>query len=65
MLPTPPDAPVTSTSPLFSGFRPCSSSAISASMAVKPAVPIAIACLSVIPGGSGTSQSALTRAFVA
>ena len=34
-------------------------------VAVKPAVPIAMACLSVMPAGSGTSQSALTRARVA
>ena len=43
MLPTPPAAPVTTTSPR-SGPRPCSSSATTQSMAVNPAVPIAMAC---------------------
>ena len=61
-LPTPPAAPVTSTSP-SPGFRPCSSSAMTASIAVKPAVPIAIARLLLSAAGSATSQSPLTRAF--
>ncbi len=52
---------MTSTSP--SGLSPCSSSAMSASMAVNPAVPRVIAWRGVIPSGMGTSQSALTRAF--
>ena len=34
-------------------------------MAVNPAVPTAIACRVVMPAGSGTSQSARTRAFSA
>ena len=50
MLPTPPAAPVTTTSPL-SGLQPCSSSAMTLSMAVKPAVPIAIA-----PGARALGQ---------
>ena len=62
--PTPPAAPVTSTGP-WPGCIPWSSSAITASMAVKPAVPTAIAWRAVMPWGSGTSQSALTRAFSA
>src|SRR6266851_2315027 len=61
-LPTPPAAPVTSTSPL-SGVSPCSSRAMTASIAVKPAVPIAMARLVVSPFGSFTSWPALTRAF--
>ncbi len=42
-LPTPPAAPVTITGP-FAGATPCSSSAMTQSMAVYPAVPIAMAC---------------------
>src|SRR5512147_3265336 len=57
MLPTPPLAPVTSTSPLFSGRSPCSSRLMTASMAVNPAVPTAIAWRNVMPSGSGTSHS--------
>ena len=62
MEPTPPDAPVTSTG-AWPGTRPCASSAMTASIAVSPAVPTAIACFEESPSGSGTSQSALTRAF--
>jgi hypothetical protein len=46
--PTPPAAPVTSAGP-EDGARPCRSIAISASIAVKPAVPIAIASARVSP----------------
>ena len=56
--------PVTSTGPL-SGVTPWSSSAMTASIAVKPAVPTAIASRVERPSGNGTSQSALTRAFCA
>ena len=62
--PTPPAAPVTTTGPLF-GDRPCFSSASTASIAVKPAVPIAIASRADRPSGRRTSQSPLTRAFSA
>ena len=55
---------MTSTGPC-PGTSPWSSSAITASIAVSPAVPIAIVWRSVSPSGSGTSQSALTRAFSA
>ena len=61
MLPTPPAAPVTKTS--FSpGTTPCRSNSITHCIAVNPAVPIAIACFSVIPRGSRTSHFASTRA---
>ena len=59
--PTPPDAPVTITGPA-PGFSPASSSAATESAAVNPAVPSAIACRVVRPLGSGTTQSAGTRA---
>ena len=59
--PTPPAAPVTSAGP-EAGVRSWRSIAISASMAVKPAVPIAIASASVSPSGALTSQSPFTRA---
>ena len=62
--PTPPAAPVTITGPSF-GVRPCFSSASTESIAVKPAVPIAIASRVVMPSGRRTSQSPLTRAFSA
>ena len=62
--PTPPAAPVTSAGP-EEGVRSRPSIAIKASMAVKPAVPIAIASARVRPAGSFTSQSPLTRAFSA
>src|SRR5471030_795007 len=62
--PTPPAAPVTSTSP-EAGFTPCFSSAITQSIDVYPAVPIAIARLVEIAAGSFTSQSPFTRALVA
>ena len=38
---------------------------MTASIAVNPAVPTAIAWLNVMPSGSGTSHSDLTRAFPA
>jgi hypothetical protein len=38
---------------------------MTASIAVKPAVPIAIACAALKPGGRCISHSALTRAFSA
>jgi len=60
MLPTPPEAPVTTTSPP-PGFKPCSSRAITDSIAVNPAVPIIIDSLSVILTGRRTSVSDLTR----
>ena len=60
-LPTPPAAPVTSTSP-SAGFTPCFCNAMTHSIAVYPAVPIAKACLAVKPFGNGISQSALTLA---
>ncbi len=60
MLPTPPAAPVTSTSPPAS--MPWRSSAITHSMAVKPAVPMAMACRGLMPSGSFTSHSDLARA---
>ena len=63
-LPTPPAAPVTSTSPP-SGRSPFASSARTASIAVKPAVPIAIVSASARPSGTGTSHSPRTRALPA
>ena len=60
--PRPPDAPVTRTGP-SPGLRPWSSRAMTLIAAVKPAVPIAIACLGVRPSGSGTIQPAGTRAI--
>src|SRR5579883_2983335 len=59
-LPTPPAAPVTSTSPM-PGLRPCASSAATAIIAVKPAVPIAIARLVESAAGSFTSIAASLR----
>ena len=56
-----PAAPVTSTSPSV-GETPPSSSAITASMAVNPAVPTLIAHTASVPAGSGTSEAAGTRA---
>ena len=64
MEPTPPVAPVTSTGP-SPGSSPWRSSRAIASAAVKPAVPIAIACVVLIPSGSGTTQSSGTRAYSA
>ena len=61
MEPTPPDAPVTSTGPA-AGERPASSRAITASIALNPAVPMDIASRAPSPSGSGTSQSPFTRA---
>src|SRR2546430_1103320 len=61
MLPTPPAAPVTSTSPA-SGSSPCSSSAIPASMAAHPAVPPPLARPVGRPCGSRTRWLALPRA---
>ena len=63
-LPTPPAAPVTSTSPA-SGLSPCRSRAITASIAVNPAVPIAIARRALSRSGRRTRYDALTRAFSA
>ena len=62
MPPTPPAAPVTSTSPR-DGSMPMCSRAITESMAVKPAVPIAIDRFSEIPSGSGNNQSEFSLAF--
>ena len=65
MLPTPPAAPVTSTSPApgpASGASPCFSRAMTASMDVKPAVPIAMAWRAVRPAGRRTRKLAGTRA---
>ena len=64
MLPTPPAAPVTSTGPA-SGMMPASSSVMTHSMAVRPAVPIVIALRASSPSGMGTSHSGLARAFCA
>ena len=64
MLPTPPVAPVTSTGP-SSGETPWRSSRATDSAPVKPAVPIAIACVTLSPSGSGTTQPAGTRAYSA
>ncbi len=64
MLPTPPVAPVTRTSPR-SFVRPRRSSAITQSIAVKPAVPMVIASRVVMPSGRRTSQSPRRRAFCA
>jgi len=63
-LPTPPVAPLTTTGPL-AGVRPFSSMRTMPSAAVKPAVPSAIASNSERPAGSGTTQSAGTRAYSA
>ena len=62
--PTPPAAPVTTIGPSF-GVRPYFSSANTDSIAVYPAVPMAMASRAVMPFGSATSQSPLTRAFSA
>ena len=64
MLPTPPVAPVTSTGPP-SADTPWRSSRATESAAVKPAVPIAIACTGDSPSGSGTTHSDGTRAYSA
>ncbi len=64
ILPTPPAAPVTSTSPR-SGVTPCSSRASTDSMAVNPAVPMAIVSRALSPSGTFTSHSLLSRAFCA
>ena len=63
-LPTPPAAPVTSTGPL-PGLTPCRSSASTQSMAVYPAVPIAMHSAGENCGGIFKSQSPLTRAICA
>ena len=55
---------MTSTGP-SSGVTPWRSSRATDSAAVKPAVPIAIACPKLSPPGSGTTQSAGTRAYSA
>jgi hypothetical protein len=60
-LPTPPAAPVTRTGPR-SGVTPWSSRARTHSIAVYPAVPMAIVCAAVNAAGFGTSQSPGTRA---
>ena len=62
--PTPPVAPVTMTGPL-PGLRPSCSIRTTASAAVKPAVPSAMASKRFMPFGIGTSQSAFTRAYSA
>ena len=59
--PTPPVAPVTTTGPL-SGVVPLRASASTASAAVKPAVPIAIASNVVSASGIRTTQADGTRA---
>src|ERR1700735_852247 len=56
--PTPPAAPVTSAAPA-DGVRSWRSIAISASIAVKPAVPLAIACARDRPGGRLTQPVAI------
>ncbi len=61
-LPSPPDAPVTRIGRPHAGVRPWSSSRMIASIAVRPAVPTAIARCGVMPCGKGTSQSPFTRA---
>ena len=61
MLPTPPEAPVTSTGP-SPARRPRCSSRWRERAAVKPAVPMVAACLGSRPSGSGTTHSAGTRA---
>jgi len=63
-LPTPPLAPVTSTGP-SPGRRPCSSSAMTDSPAVNPAVPMAIASRVDRPSPNGTTQFAGTRSYSA
>ena len=55
---------MTSTGP-SPGSTPWRSSRATASAAVKPAVPIAIACVVLRPSGSGTTQSPGTRAYSA
>ena len=62
--PTPPAAPVTTMLPR-AGAIPARSSAMTESMAVYPAVPIAMASRGLMRGGNRTSQSPLTRAFSA
>ncbi len=61
IIDTPPLAPVTTTGPL-AGARSSCSSRETAKAAVKPAVPSIIASRSVKPAGSGSTQSAGTRA---
>ena len=61
MPPTPPPAPVTTTGP-SPGFTPCPSSAMTASMAVNPAVPSAMAWRKDRPSGRLTSHSGATCA---
>ncbi len=60
MDPTPPPAPVTSTSP-DPGSTPPRSSASTESIAVKPAVPTAAARAAENPAGTRTSDAAGTR----
>lgn len=60
MLPTPPAAPVTTTGPP-PGRTPPASSPRTQSIAVRPAVPMPIACWLVSVSGRLTSQSAFTR----
>jgi hypothetical protein len=60
MEPTPPAAPVTTNSRSL-GLISIFSRASAQSMAVKPAVPRAMACSNVSASGSGTSTSERTR----
>ena len=62
MEPTPPAAPVTSTSP-SPGLRPCFASARTHSAAVNPAVPTAIAWRVVKGGSTSSSHFDSSRAF--
>jgi hypothetical protein len=61
MLPTPPEAPVTTTGP-SPGASPFCSSRWSESAAVNPAVPTMAAWRVLRPVGNGTTHSAGTRA---
>ena len=58
--PTPPAAPVTTTGP-SPGCTPAVSSSITHSIAVNPAVPIAIAVRALIDSGRRTSHSDCNR----
>ena len=60
MLPTPPEAPVTSTSPL-PGASPFRSICCTASAAVKPAVPKVMQSRRLRPSGRRNSQSPGTQ----
>ena len=60
--PTPPEAPVTRTSPA-AGVSPCSSSAMIESIAVRPAVPSSMASRRLRPLGRLITQAAGTRMY--